>query len=162
MPCPITRAALGRVAGSGLTGRQNIFCRSTRIRVLWMGIPFGEFGKSRRSFQESRNTGSSEPSSNESDAFGGPAAIPITPDLISAHPIKSILMIGERRAGKDKREATIRVWDVRDHAIAIIASAELDPRQCSIAACIRKPSHDGRSHLTVMAIFFEITGGLNR
>jgi hypothetical protein len=26
-------------------------------------------------------------------------------------------MIGERRAGKDKREATIRVWDVRDHAI---------------------------------------------
>lgn len=55
--------------------------------------------------------------SNESDAFGGPAAIPITPDLISAHPIKSILMIGERRAGKDKREATIRVWDVRDHAI---------------------------------------------
>jgi hypothetical protein len=100
--------------------------------------------------------------SNESDAFGGPAAIPITPDLISAHPIKSILMIGERRAGKDKREATIRVWDVRDHAIAIIASAESDPRQCSIAACIRKPSHDGRSHLTVMAIFFEITGGLNR
>jgi hypothetical protein len=99
-----------------------------------MGIPFGGFRKSRRSFQESRNTGSSEPSSNESDAFGGPAAIPITPDLISAHPIKSILMIGERRA----------------------------PRQCSIAACIRKPSHDGRSHLTVMAIFFEITGGLNR
>ena len=36
------------------------------------------------------------------------------------------------------------------------------PRQCSIAACIRKPSHDGRSHLTVMVIFFEITGGLNR
>ena len=82
-----------------------------------MGIPFGGFRKSRRSFQESRNTGSSEPSSNESDAFGGPAAIPITPDLISAHPIKSILMIGERRAGKDKREATIRVWDVRDHAM---------------------------------------------
>jgi len=117
MPCPITRAALGRVAGGGLTGRQNIFCRSTRLRVLWMGIPFGGFRKSRRSFQEPRNTGSSEPSSNESDAFGGPAAIPITPDLISAHPIKSILMIGERRAGKDKREATIRVWDVRDHAI---------------------------------------------
>ena len=45
---------------------------------------------------------------------------------------------------------------------SIIASAESDPRQCSIAACIRKPSHDGRSHLTVMAIFFEITGGLNR
>ena len=60
-----------------------------------MGIPFGGFRKSRRSLQESRNTGSSEPSSNESDAFGGPAAIPITPDLISAHPIKSILMIGK-------------------------------------------------------------------
>jgi hypothetical protein len=28
-----------------------------------------------------------------------------------------------------------------------------DPRQSSIAPCIRKPAHDGRSHLTVMAIF---------
>jgi hypothetical protein len=35
-----------------------------------------------------------------------------------------------------------------------------DPRQSSIAPCIRKPAHDG--HLTVTAIFFEITGGLNR
>ena len=38
----------------------------------------------------------------------------LPPNLISAHPNKSILMIGERGAGKDKREAAIRVWDDRE------------------------------------------------
>jgi hypothetical protein len=82
--------------------------------VRWMGIPFAGFRQSRRSFQEARNTGSSEPSSKKSDAFGGSAAIPITPEPHQRAPNKSILMIGERGAGKDKREAAIRVWDDRE------------------------------------------------
>jgi hypothetical protein len=92
-------------------------------------------------------------------------------DALTSWPYKN-LQVGKKGTlltdtdGKANNNFKRKAPVIRKNTVCYVTSVRsirFPVRRCAVAAAIRAPRKlQARIHLTVMAIFFEITGGLNR